>query len=241
MRYKVTGYELWRGRSRFNGRRIVVIMTIKSGNDKTGNMVQVWILCQDEPPHLAVKSGADAAICGNCRFRRTADGGCYVMPFQGPLSVYRAWKRGAYPIASAEVVREVCKGRKVRMGAYGDPVAAPLWVFQRLADASAGWTGYTHAWRRSMARGFRGLLMASVESIEGARKAQSAGWRTFRGTAPGAMLLGSELLCLSELKGLSCLKCGRCNGAKLGGAKQPKSFTIPVHGFNSAAALRVVS
>jgi len=38
---------------------IVVIATLESENRKTGNMIQIWILCANESPVTAVKTGHD--------------------------------------------------------------------------------------------------------------------------------------------------------------------------------------
>lgn len=68
----VQGFELWRGASRLDGAPIVVIVTglqSPSSNEKTGPMLQVWILAQDEAPHRAQWSGADASVCGDCPMR----------------------------------------------------------------------------------------------------------------------------------------------------------------------------
>ena len=53
------GYVLQRGLSPFNGEPIVVIMTMKSKNRKTGNMIQVWILPENVSPMDAVKLRVD--------------------------------------------------------------------------------------------------------------------------------------------------------------------------------------
>jgi hypothetical protein len=42
----------------------VVIATLESENRKTGNMIQVWILCANVSPVESVKAGLDAIVCG---------------------------------------------------------------------------------------------------------------------------------------------------------------------------------
>ena len=59
------GFVMYEGPSVLDGAPIVVIATMKSGNTKTGNMVQVWIIRSDMHPVTASKVGADAAICGS--------------------------------------------------------------------------------------------------------------------------------------------------------------------------------
>src|ERR1035437_7187082 len=75
-----SGVELWRGTSRFNGKEIVVIATFRSRNEKTGNMVQVWILGARDKPTDAATGGKDATTCGPCPLRNRSSGGeglCY--------------------------------------------------------------------------------------------------------------------------------------------------------------------
>jgi hypothetical protein len=56
-------------------------------NRKTGNMIQVWILCANESPVAAVKSGSDGIVCGDCKHRGNgfSDRTCYVNVGQGAL------------------------------------------------------------------------------------------------------------------------------------------------------------
>ncbi len=89
---KTKGYVLYEGPSAINGDPIVAILTLNSTNKKTGNMAQLWILHKDIPPHIAQKTGDDNAICGDCPIKKE----CYVLTFQGPLSVWNAYKRGTY-------------------------------------------------------------------------------------------------------------------------------------------------
>ena len=61
----MAGAIVWEGDSLLTGDPIVVVATWDSKNPKTGDMVQMYILLADVEPHIAVKSGADAAVCGN--------------------------------------------------------------------------------------------------------------------------------------------------------------------------------
>ena len=73
-------------------------------------------------------------------------GACYVNIGQAPLGIYRAFERGNYPDYSndGEAIAAALGGRSVRMGAYGDPAAIPVTVWESLLIAADGWTGYTH-------------------------------------------------------------------------------------------------
>ena len=48
---------------------IVCIATGKSSNEKTGDEEQTWILYKHEPPNIAIDTGKDSIICGDCKHR----------------------------------------------------------------------------------------------------------------------------------------------------------------------------
>ena len=58
---------IYQGPSLIDGSPIVAITVSQSGNTKTGNMVQTYIIRADINPLEASKTGADYAICGACR------------------------------------------------------------------------------------------------------------------------------------------------------------------------------
>ena len=65
-------YLLYDGPSRLDRAPIIVLATgidTPSKNQKTGPMVQTYILRKDISPSEAVRSGADYSICGNCIHR----------------------------------------------------------------------------------------------------------------------------------------------------------------------------
>lgn len=240
------GFEIYRGPSALNGAPIVAVLTLRSDNPKTGDMAQLWILPADMAPHEAVKTGADSAVCGDCKHRRGNGGACYVTPFQGPLSVWKAWQRGAYPLASQRILIQALQGRMVRLGAYGDPAALPAATLRIVTAYASGWTGYTHAWRTLERRASEGgagpgawshlktvrdLCMASCDTEAEAREAQALGWRTFRvHGADDAAPVGRESVCpASDEAGhkLQCNTCGICNGTATG---RKGSIRIAVHG-----------
>ena len=201
-------------------RRVVVIATLESENEKTGDMVQVWIIRPDMHPVEAVATGADKAICGDCRLRGVA---CYVNVGFGPAAVWRAYKRGSYPVLSDY---SVFAGRAIRLGAYGDPAFVPRRVIHKLAAFAH--TGYTHQWRR--AEWLREFVMASVDSVTEMLEARAAGWRTFRVSSANLAERGEILCPASEEAGhrTKCIDCQLCDGLR--GNDQRKSIFIPVHG-----------
>lgn len=227
------GIVLWQGASLLDGSPIVVVATglkRSSSNVKTGGMVQTYILRQDISPVEAIKTGADSSICGDCPHRGNGTGKgrtCYVQVGQGPLGVWRAWKRGTYPVA--ECIASVGARRVVRLGTYGDPAAVPVEVWERLTRDCVAHTGYTHQWRKVPA--LRALLMASADSVADATEAHKAGWRTFRVAMPcDAPRLSGEAICPASAeagKKLTCAQCTACHGAAKG---RRGSIVIQAHG-----------
>ena len=194
-----------------------------SDNRKTGDMIQIWILCKAEDPVEAIKTGLDRLICGSCVHRGDgtgADRSCYVNVGQAPLGIWRAWKAGNYaPLRSLEGFT----GRRVRFGSYGDPVHIPLPLALAIAGVASGHTGYTHQWRKPSLQPWKSLLMASVDSIAELVIARSLGWSTFR---VGSEASTGEQLCASDRDGTPCSVCLLCAGAR-GGLE---SVHIPPHG-----------
>ncbi len=232
------GAILYRGPSLIDGAPIVVIATGlkgKSANGKTGDMVQTWILREDMAPTDAVKTGADVSICGQCPHRGDGTGKgrtCYVTVFQAPLSVWKAYKRGAY----AEAIPSVA-GRMVRLGSYGDPAAVPTAVWAAFTAGAIAWTGYTHQWRTADAA-LQRFCMASCDSEADRAAAKLQGWRTFRvvNTACGdAPKLKGEVVCpASEEAGrkLACETCKSCDGTA---SDRRGDIVIRAHGAAASA------
>ncbi len=217
---------IYEGPSEINGKPIVGIITgitAPSSNRKTGPMAQLWILAREHEPHKAVKSGEDDAVCGDCPARGKW---CYVTTFQGPLSVYRTWKRGGYQPFNPKPL----SGISLRLGAYGDPAALPLSIVEKVCENVKNYTGYTHAWRYCD-QGFQRYCMASTDDLEGTMDAQSQGWRTFRVATPGGPRQKGEVVCpASEEAGhkVTCFQCGACDGHRRPSVKS--NIVIQVHG-----------
>ena len=215
------GYVLWRGLSPIDRQPVVAIATMQSSNRKTGNMVQVWILREDQDPVSAIASGDDVTICGNCPHRKQADGSrtCYVNAGQAPLSVYKSWKRGVYPIAndlSHEQITSAFKGRKIRWGAYGDPGILPAHLVHFYNGLAIGWTGYTHQWRERFASWSAGVLMASCDSSADYEHARSLGFHTFSVLGITQAVTINAKQCPATVAGsqAQCATCSLCNGSR---------------------------
>lgn len=230
----MSGFLLYRGPSMLDGSPIIAVATFASENAKTGAMVQTFIMREDVEPHTALKTGADASVCGDCKHRPANGGSCYVVVHQAPLSVYRAYKRGRYTFAVAHAARAAA-GLMVRLGTYGDPAAVPARVWEDFLTYAKGHTGYTHQWANmgeAQAMRFRPLVMASADTIEERREAIAKLWRTFRVRTANEPRDTGEFICpASEEAGkrATCATCGACNGAQAGKVRQASPVII-VHG-----------
>ena len=211
-------------------------------------MVQVFIMPRRVNPSVAAVNGADRSVCGDCKLRtRIIDGkrkrACYVTPFQAPLAVFKAWQRGRYPrMPDLAAVAELHRGQSVRLGAWGDPAAAPFELTRAITKYAKSFTGYTHAWRYCDKR-FRQVLMASVDDEEEFAIAQKKGWRTFRSRSPDVPLLSGEVTCPASAEAghrTTCTNCTLCNGnhtyrrAGQRFADPRKSVAIIAHGQGRA-------
>lgn len=212
-----TGYVIYHGYSMLDSDvPIVAIMTVASRNPKTGNMVQIWILRADMLPLAAVTEDLDGPICGTCvhRILRT----CYVNVSRAPQQIYKAWLRGNYPVAHLKTLARVLKGRAMRIGAYGDPAAVPLSVWQTIVPMASSSTGYTHMWRTFPE--LSKYCMASIESPAERAQAVALGFRTFRVMGPlQRREKYVEAQCPASREGghkLTCEECGACNGTRTG-------------------------
>lgn len=230
-----TGYILYRGPSMIDGAPIVAIAVTRSGNVKTGNMVQTYILADTVDPVTASRTGADAAVCGQCPQRPILGGACYVTLAHGPLQVWKKLLRGGYPpVSTVAEVHSIGAGRMVRLGTYGDPAAVPVAVWQHLTAYAAGRTGYTHQWADMDAHRalfMRQLVMASCETEDQADTARAMGWRTFRVRTDAQPVTRGEFVCpASEEAGkrTTCAQCKACDGAERGARKA--SPVIIAHG-----------
>jgi hypothetical protein len=235
---------LYRGPSQLDGKPIVAIVTgleTQSSNSKTGAMAQVWILRDDIAPLTAARMGEDVSICGACPHRGiseyvSAELGwinrgrtCYVTLFHAPRNVWASYKRGVYGHEVAADASERLAGKRIRLGAYGDPAALPLAVWQAALVNAKAFTGYTHQWRTAP-KAFSTYVMASADSAADMAEAQALGYRTFRIRTAGEALAPREVICPASQeagKKTSCASCLACGGTS---AKAKASIAIIAHG-----------
>lgn len=233
-----TGLVLYEGKSQIDGAPIVAIanrIVAESTNDKTGNMVQTWIMRADIAPTDALKSGEDSSVCGDCQHRPANGGTCYVRVFQAPLSTFKAYKRGRYAMPGVDydpkIIPGVFAGKAFRMGSYGDPAAVPFQIWRAATLMAAVVNGYTHQWRNAKFAAFKLLCMASADSLTDMADAHAAGWRTFRVRGESEEVQkGKEVVCPASKEAgykTDCASCKSCGGLS---AKAKVSMVIIAHG-----------
>lgn len=232
---------IYSGPSLIDGKPIVAIAIGKSGNTKTGNMVQTYIIRADISPLEASKTGEDFSICGACPHRGEATTlaerkqalkrSCYVNLGQGPTIVWKAFQRGIYEmVAGHAAIAAIGKGRMVRLGTYGDPAAVPAYIWESLISEAVGHTAYTHQSGVESAQARPEFMMVSADTEEQARIAWSNGNRTFRVVkSTHEIIRGAEILCPASKEAgfkTTCNSCGLCGGAAI----KAKSIAIVDHG-----------
>jgi hypothetical protein len=234
---KILGYIAYEGPSTIDGAPIVVIVNkihTDSKNDKTGAIVQTFIIRSDIDPVKALQTGDDASVCGQCEHRpklakKNGKAPCYVQVAKSVLSVYNAYRRGRYVKADPATIAAALAGKIVRIGTYGDGAAAPVSLWQTLTQYTADHVGYTHQWQRAGFDhfGWSSLVMASADTAEQALEAQALSYRTFR-VSIGLDKRAGEISCPASAesgKKTTCDNCMLCAGQM----KSAKNIVIADH------------
>jgi len=242
MSNKILGYIAYEGPSQIDGAPIVVIVNKINGdskNDKTGAIVQTFIIRNDVNPVEALQTGQDESICGDCEHRpvlarKTGKVPCYVQVAKSVLAVYNAYKRGRYVKADPATIARALAGKIVRLGTYGDPFAAPVTMWNQIIRFAAGHRGYTHQWARVDfdAQAWAPLVMASADTIDQAAHANLLGMRVFR-VSIGVDKQTGETTCPASAEGLrksTCAKCTLCAGTSI----QARDVVIADHAAGHA-------
>lgn len=234
---KTLGYIAYAGPSQIDGRPIVVIVNKLAGSDnaKTGaDLVQTFIIRADVAPTDALKTGDDVSICGQCVHRpilakTNGQAPCYVNVGRSVRSVFQAYQRGRYAHATPAQLRAVLAGRKVRLGTYGDPAAAPVALWQEITADAAGVVGYSHQWQAVNFdhAAWSPLVMASADTIDEAAQANLFGMRVFR-VSVGVDKQPGEATCPASAEGgrrATCDACMLCGGT----SKTARDIVIADH------------
>lgn len=218
----------------------------QSANEKTADMVQIWILLADVNPSRSIETGDDIAVCGECPARglNGKKRSCYVRIPNAPRAIQEAYQNGNYPVYSPAEHDALFSGRKIRFGAYGDPAFLPIELVSHLANLSEGWTGYTHQWHLLQTDPkFRGYFQASVDSEAQYYVARASGWSTFRVRVKDSPMEPGEFACPAAAEmghRLNCATCLACDGNKMArgsdtpGPTRVACATIEAHGNGSA-------
>lgn len=157
---------------------------------------------------------------------------------RGPKAIWDSVKDKRAIILNLQSPPKRLRGKVLRFGAYGDPVAVPLTMWKRIISALRiqQWVGYTHQWKDPKFQSYQQYLMASCDSESDREEAKSKGWRTFRvRSATGAVMLG-EFICPASPEGgvrTNCQFCVLCNGL----TTRAKDPVIIAHGFKNQKAL----
>lgn len=236
------GFIAYEGPSEIDGAPIVVIVNridSDSENEKTGALVQTFILRSDVSPVEALKTGADESICGDCEHRpitatETGAAPCYVNVGRSVLAVFNAYKRGRYTKADPATIAKALAGKIVRLGTYGDPYAAPVRMWSQITRYAAGRRGYTHQWQHPKfdPAAWGPLVMASADNIDQAAKANLLGMRVFR-VSVGVDQQAGETICPASAEGgrkATCAKCTLCAGTSI----QARDIVIADHATGHA-------
>lgn len=230
---------------------IVIASGLKNGstNDKTGNMVQIYILLRNVHPLEAIKQGLDKAICGDCPLRGN---GCYVNVAFAASMLWKTYQKGKIK-KIAYTLRHVVDGAPwelitllqkksipIRFGAYGDPAMIPYSIVTALLDYlkgnNIGHTSYTHQWMEPwFDERHLEYSMASVDHTNTVEKLRAIhpNARYYRIAQEGETQLASdEIWCPSDKndrvdgKGsprkVVCASCRLCSGT----SKQAKNIVI---------------
>lgn len=242
---------IYQGPSKIDGSPIIAVYIKSSKNKKTGDIGQVHIIRSDIDPITASRSGADFAICGDCKHRGQVNPdktsgwsegrSCYVNLVHGPLRVYKAYKAGKYKHVTLEELPAIGNGAFIRLGAYGDPMAVPSHIFRALLSQSTGHTSYTHQ-SKNLPDDNITRHMISADTPEEALNAHSKGLRTFRVIPLNTWqdngrdsLLDNEILCPASKEAgarVQCKDCKLCGGQSI----KAKSIAIPAHGVGAKHA-----
>lgn len=232
---KPLGIILYKGPSRIDGKKIIVIATgifNKTANTKTGNMIQTWIFRCDMSPIPARRYGYDYSVCGDCKHRHL--GSCYVNIAHGAHNVYNSYMNDRYiPFQIAHL--SYFKDRKLRIGSFGDPAAVPTDIWANLCMVTNAHTGYTHHWNSYFTDPeLKQYCMASCDNEDEYHKAKAKGWRCFRvRMSTNDVILDNEFICPASKEAGEKSDCSTCKACMGLNSTISKDICIIVHGLQS--------
>lgn len=197
----------------------------------TFSLSQLQLIFRDESGMKNFFSHADSN-CLDCPFN--SFGLCYTHKFNQYVGFKSMLRSIAKEFGSFESIPEMnnslageivdmCKGRYVRFGTYGEPSLHPLSLIEDVVNVCDVWTGYTHQWHKyDLGKYF----MASTHTPAQEKKARQSGYRSFIATEKA---LPEYVNCPASKEAgykSSCSKCGLCSGTA---GKGKKSIYILNH------------
>ena len=234
------GYVIYDGASLHNGERIIMIaLTSKSSNSKTGAMMQTYIITPHNPMY-ASKHGLDSENCGDCPHRgiptddpnrkQAKDRKCYVKLFQGVYQVWKQWQNGAYPILQGhDALASLGEGKDVRIGTYGDGGLVPSYICDSLISKARKHTAYCHQYDNPNSSFDPMIYMVSADDLPTAQRHWGLGNRTFRIIQDvSEVIKDKEILCPASKemgRRVQCSSCMLCGGSQV----KAKSIAIVQH------------
>ena len=241
------GFVLYEGPSLIGQGDIAVLAVLNSKNEKTGPMVQVYIVPKDMSTLDAVQAGDNAAACGDCPLMgtpytktikrrsgeveqvvRLQNRVCYVNLGRLDATIGGAYRRGRYAPYNRRIHERWLKGRDVRLGSYGDPAAMPDHLVEYLASVGSGHTGYSHqlfSIERGRADKLARLLMVSCHTPAQHNEAVRRGWRPFTVISGNQAPPVGAVECPFYTHGVQCNKCQLCQGT----SKNAKPVYVRAH------------
>ena len=206
----IKNYRGVSGISTFNGKAFIELVKMY-GNKKTGGGAI-------EVGYFPVDWSDKSTVCFDCKH---LNGACYVDE-RGIAAQHRSFTNGKNYVADVKLRH--FKNRFVRVGQWGDPAVVGFERVKKIAGIAVGVVGYTHQWLTCDQR-LKGLLQASVDTVDEMLEANRMGWKTFRVKLPEDPVYFGELVCPNQLdKDVQCISCGICDGQKA-------NVVIDVHGL----------
>ncbi len=204
------------------------IWTVSTRNQKTGIIPTMYV---------GASRAETWASCEGCNLRPDAGGGCYAWggnSVRGANSVQKAHANGRPGDLTAALERAPRSAKAVRFGAIGDPARVGRHSLLADIDLARGEgfkvLGYTHHWREEPLTGcLKRSFLASCETAEQAREAQSKGWLVALAgpeSAPGMVTCPHY-----RRPEIQCNRCGLCDVPTLRKTRY-SGVVFPAHGIS---------
>jgi hypothetical protein len=171
----------------FKQGNVIVNFQFKTGNKKTGALIQNYIIPASWlETDAKISTLSDKAVCFDCPHSQEINASCYVRKGQsamGLASKVRSLRKLGLnnipelsPESEADLLNAI-EGKGIRFGSYGEPILLGEALIGKISKRAKFWTGYTHQWHKN--NWAKNYFMASVESDIISKVAQKSGFRTF--------------------------------------------------------------